>query len=327
MRQYRQRIFQARAVGTRNLWQQPGCDLPIAANPAMAAAHVAAVARRSRLVQLHVAEQSGTGVTALKQIVTEDPVLREALVQGLLKRVYVVDPLADERTFLEQILINVGYGAGVWIDARLAATELRVTRPVGTGKTDRHARLQDAVSVDHELPGRVVARAIERVRHGAGKLPCGVARQQRVSVERNHVLDLRQCARLAYDPGKLLRPATAQDCIERRQLAALALVTHPETLSRIPAARPVKQEEMVGSVTRIGAPVLQIQSRDKLLGPPQQRVIRWQRFADRITKIGQQPEMQIGVAVGEEAHLKCLGQVIRILQTGEHGGYYHQRTR
>jgi len=58
-------------------------------------------------VQLGVAEQTGAHITAFQQIMAEDAVFRHAAVQYLFEYLNVVNALADEGTFAEQILIDV----------------------------------------------------------------------------------------------------------------------------------------------------------------------------------------------------------------------------
>src|SRR3970040_1965903 len=84
--------------------QQPRCNLPIPAYPAVPAAHVRVVAGWIFLVQLHIAQQRGPCITAFQQVVTEYPVFREASLERSLERIDVVDPFADERTLAEHVL-------------------------------------------------------------------------------------------------------------------------------------------------------------------------------------------------------------------------------
>ena len=58
----------------------------------------------------------------------EDAVLGKAAVERALEGIDVVDALADERAFAEQVLVDVGDGARVRIDAGLAAEQPRVAR-------------------------------------------------------------------------------------------------------------------------------------------------------------------------------------------------------
>jgi hypothetical protein len=48
--------------------------------------------------------------------VTENAILRKASIDGLAKRVHVVDALADERPLPEHILVYIRYLAAVGID-------------------------------------------------------------------------------------------------------------------------------------------------------------------------------------------------------------------
>jgi hypothetical protein len=110
--------------------QQPARNLPIPANPAVPAAHVRAVAGRIFLVQLHIAQQPRPRVAPFQKIVAEDPVLGKRPLEGPLERIDIIDALADERAFAEQVLVNIGDGARIGIDARLASAHARIPRPV-----------------------------------------------------------------------------------------------------------------------------------------------------------------------------------------------------
>ena len=115
--QHRERILLQARIGAGNTRQQPARNLPIAANPTMPAAHIRAVARWVFLVQLHVAQQPGPGVTAFQKIVAENPVVGKTPAQRPFECIDLIDALADERAFTEQILINIGNGARIRIDA------------------------------------------------------------------------------------------------------------------------------------------------------------------------------------------------------------------
>ncbi len=102
-----ERVRFAAASGRRNARQQPADDLPVAADPALMPAHVARVTCGVVLVQQHVAQQARARITTLEQVVAEDPVVGKALLAGALERIDVVDALADERAFPEQVLVDV----------------------------------------------------------------------------------------------------------------------------------------------------------------------------------------------------------------------------
>ena len=82
----------------------------------------------------------------------------------------------------------------------------------------------------------VVARAIQRMRHGSDELPGRVARKLRVRVEGDHVSHVRQDRGLADDEREAIGGAAAQQRVQLRELPSLALIPHPEPLPRIPAS-------------------------------------------------------------------------------------------
>jgi hypothetical protein len=115
--QHRERILLPARIGAGNIRQQPAGNLPIAANPAMPAADIRAVAGWIFLVQLHIAQQPGPGVTPFQKIVAEDPVFGKAPFEGPFECIHIIDALADERAFTEQVLVNIGDGPRIRIDA------------------------------------------------------------------------------------------------------------------------------------------------------------------------------------------------------------------
>ena len=239
-----ERIPRPPPVATRHAGQQPAPELPVAADPAMTPPHVVLVAGRVLFVHLHVGQQPGARVAAFEQVVTEDPVLREPAAHSPLERVHVVDALADEGPFAEQVLVDVGHHAGIRVDARLAGPEPRVPRPGRAGKADGHPGLKDAVTGHHALLAVVVLGPVERVHHGADHEARGVSRQIGVGVERDDVLHLGQNGRVPDDAGEPTGGSTAQERVQLGELPALALVAHPEALLRIPPPGAVKEEEL-----------------------------------------------------------------------------------
>ena len=117
----------------------------------MPAAHVRAVARWVFLVQLHIAQQPGPRVAPFQKIVAEDPVVGETPVQCPLECINIIDALADEGAFTEQVLVNIGHGTRIRIDAGLTCAHARIPRPVRAGQAHRHPRLKDAVPLNDTL--------------------------------------------------------------------------------------------------------------------------------------------------------------------------------
>ena len=69
--------------------------------------------------EVDIGHQCRTRIPAFQQVVAEDEILRKASVDGLAKRVHVVDALADERAFPENILVDIRDLARVGVDARV----------------------------------------------------------------------------------------------------------------------------------------------------------------------------------------------------------------
>ena len=82
LRQYRKRVLPGLGPGirrtTRHASQQPRGNLPVTPNPAVPTTYIGVVANRIFFIQLHVAQQCASRITAFEQIVTEDAVFRES---------------------------------------------------------------------------------------------------------------------------------------------------------------------------------------------------------------------------------------------------------
>ena len=102
---------------------------------------VGAVAGWVLFIELHIAQQPRPRVASFQQIVTEDTVLGKAAVERPLERVHVVNALADERAFTKEVLIHIGDGAGIRIDARLTPEQSRIPRQSLARQTHGHTRL------------------------------------------------------------------------------------------------------------------------------------------------------------------------------------------
>ena len=77
-------------------------------------------ARRIVIDQLDVRHQGDPRVKSLEQVVREEGIVRDKAFERRDERVDVVQPLAGEDAFSEQILIGVGHRSGVRIDAGVA---------------------------------------------------------------------------------------------------------------------------------------------------------------------------------------------------------------
>src|SRR5687767_3878893 len=107
--------------------KQPGGDLPVPAHPTMSAGDVARVPRRMLFVQCHIAEQGGTGIRALNQVMAENRVFGK-VAAALLEGIDVVNTLPYERPFAKQVLVHIRDDTGVRIDSRIPGIQLREAR-------------------------------------------------------------------------------------------------------------------------------------------------------------------------------------------------------
>ena len=172
-------------------------------------------------VEFHVADQGGAGVARFQQIVAENGVLRKASGHGSLEGVHIVNSFADERAFLEKILIHVGHLPRVRIDAGLAGEKPGEPGSPGAGQTDAHARLQNAVAFDDTS-----VLGIELADDSTDGPSCrpaagGIARHLGVGVERDDILDGRQDGRLPHDLGKGFARTAAEAALNSMSLPRL----------------------------------------------------------------------------------------------------------
>ena len=90
----------------------------------MLARGVREVAGRVVVHEVDVGAQTRARVEALEQIVAEERVLGDAARERRFERVDVVDALADVAALAKEILIDVGHGGRVRVDADVAREDL-----------------------------------------------------------------------------------------------------------------------------------------------------------------------------------------------------------
>src|SRR5436190_13972048 len=94
----------------------------------------------------------------------ENPIVRELAAHRAFESIQVINAFADKRPFLKEILIHIRDRARVGVNARIAGKYPGEARSAGAGKTHRHARLQNTVTVHHSPALRVVDGMIEWMR-------------------------------------------------------------------------------------------------------------------------------------------------------------------
>ena len=268
--------------------KQPEQDLPVASDPPVLATRVRENARRVLVNQFDVRHQRDTGMKALEQIVREESVIGHLLAERRVERVHVVESLAGEDPFAEQILIGVRHRRGVRIYARMPGIEAREQRAGSAGICHADAWLEDAVPFGDASELRVERRSIEGMRDHPNEFFRRITRQPRVAVERDAIADCRENAQisLGHDEARIRR--ASEQPVELFDLAALAFPPHPEVFPRIPLPLAMKEEEPVGG----SAGVRIVQATNARTCGVKNRTVAWRLRARGVAKVGEQSKVQ-----------------------------------
>ena len=156
------------------------------------------------------------------------------------------------------------------------------------------------------------------MRHDAHQLLRRIAGELRVAVQDDDVLGIAQASRIADDRVEARR-LSAERGVQLLELASLPLPSHPYALALVDAAAPVEQIERAGRRRPIG--IAGVQGLDAFHGPRQERVVTLHLFTGRVPKIADEDEGQAGIAIGEEANLHGLEQVIDLVRIRQHRGH------
>src|SRR5579859_183122 len=103
-------------------------------------------------------------------------------------------------------------------------------------KTRGNTGLQDAIALSDALFYVVINGLVNRMSHGSHELPNRVARQLRVCVECDDIPNLVKNGCSPDDTSKVIAGLPAQKRVQLLKLAPFALIAHPQSLGRIPAA-------------------------------------------------------------------------------------------
>ena len=113
----------------------------------------------------NVGSQSGPRIGTLNEIMTEEGIPRKTAGKNARHRVHFVNPFTGECAFAEQILVNVGDGAGIRVKPTLASENGCQSRARRALHTHIDAGLQNAISGHHDITDGVDDRLIQRVRN------------------------------------------------------------------------------------------------------------------------------------------------------------------
>ncbi len=190
-----------------NAAEEPLGDLPVAADPAVFAARVGAVVRGVIVDDLDVGGEAGAGVGALDEVVAEEGVAGEALFEHSVEGGDFVDAFAGEAALGVEVLVDVGDGAGVDIEAGLAGVDIGHARLRGGMDADADAGLQDAVALGDDAAFGIDDGAVEGVHHGADEGVGGAAGELGIGVERDDIAHAAQDAGVAGLHGESVEKA------------------------------------------------------------------------------------------------------------------------
>ena len=259
-------------------------------------------------------------MAAFQEVVAEDQVFWESAVQNALEGVDFVDALADERTFAEQVLVDIRYGARIGINAGLAAEQPNESRAPRAQHAQSDSGLEDGVSfADHALLF-VEARLIQGMSHGPDQLPGCVPGELSVSVERDDVFHFTQRTRVADDEREPVGSSPAEQRVQIGEFSPLPFVAQPNSFPSVPTTRPMKQEEYVAALVL----VLFVERFDSVPGLVQERLIVELRLGLCVAPVGQQREVEMPIAVCQVTDLERLDEIVHALRTDEHRGSGHQ---
>ena len=284
------------------------------------------VAGRKFLDHLDIAGQPGARKDAFEQIMAEQGRVRHPPGQRRLESIDIVNALACERAFVEQVLIDVRDRRRVGIDAALGGKyplEQRAALAHRQGGGD--ARLQDAIARHDPARHCVIDRPVERMRHLANQPGHSFKRQARVGIERDHIGNAGWCLRLHAIKGNEAGVRhSAQKAVELMQFAALALPTDPGLLACAPFAGPVQQQETRSGQSRRITFVEAVDASDRCI--EKGRIAR-QGLLRRIGPVRQQRKIDFALGAGQVVHFKGFDMFGHTLRRGQQGRNGHKRAQ
>ncbi len=229
----------------------------------------------------------------------------------------LVDSFAGKTAFAEQVLINVRDRASVNVEAGVRGENRRQARPAGGLDADVHARLKNSVAVDNRIGRWIDHRAVERMSDCPHQFVRGIARQLRIRVQRDHVLDVSQQGQISSLHGEIvMRPE--KQLVEIQQLSALALPGHPNAFGFVVRAMPVEEEERAFALSRIFC-IQRLDEARALIG----QFVLVVELLRGIRRVGEQREMHVSVAIRQEPDLKIPNCPTHLVFTSQQCGNNH----
>ena len=162
MRQHHPAADRANQPASGMMPEYPGKELPVASRPAVLTFGGDIVARWEFVDNFDVGGKAGAGDNALKQIVAEQGIFRNAAGESGFERIHVVDAFAGIGAFAKEILIYVGDRGRIRVDAARAGEDPLVKRALATHRQRRRdAGLENGIAVNDTLQRGGGARWVE----------------------------------------------------------------------------------------------------------------------------------------------------------------------
>src|SRR5512135_1276531 len=108
------------AVRVSCVAENPRQQLPITASPAVLASRGSGIVQWKLIEELDIGDESCPREDPFKEVVTQQDILRHPPGKGCFKCINVVDPFTDVRAFTEKVLVNIGDGRCVRVNAARA---------------------------------------------------------------------------------------------------------------------------------------------------------------------------------------------------------------
>ena len=244
---------------------------------------------------------------ALDQVVAEHQAFGQALVQHGVHGLHVEQCLAGVGPFEEHVLVDLGAGRAVGVDAALAGKQ-----PVEQGEVARcrqgrgDARLQDAVAAGHHACAWVDLGLVVGVCSDAHQLAQAAGGKLRVAVERDDVRRVRRDARGLAQVEERTGVTGGQRGDQLLQLAALALPAEPALFGAAEAPHAVQQDE--ARCLALGGGVAIVELADLCDGGFEKLVVTGDAGCIGIGPVAQQGELRMALRVGEVVQLQVVRQ-------------------
>ena len=107
---------------------EPGKKLPVAAHPSVKPRHPRQIVAWIVVDDFEIGAERHAREQPFKEVVAQERILRHTVLERVLERVDVVNPLADVAALTKQVLVHVGHGGRIGIEPDVAGKDFRKRR-------------------------------------------------------------------------------------------------------------------------------------------------------------------------------------------------------